>query len=97
MISYKLLFFLPLISTIFTFPLGILLGSKTAQYLSSGLISLSAIISWILFVNFYNSGSNEMIIPILDWLLFSGQFVRPSTREILPKDMFREKMTEGYG
>ena len=74
MISYKLLFFLPLFSTMFTYPLGILLGSKTAQYLSSGLISLSAIISWILFVDFYNTGSNEMIIPILDWLLISGQF-----------------------
>ena len=74
MISYKLLFFLPLISTMFTYPLGTLLGSKTAQYLSSGLISLSAIISWILFLDFYKSGSNEMIIPILDWLLISGQF-----------------------
>jgi len=74
MISYKLLFFLPLISTMFTYPLGTLLGSKTAQYLSSGLISLSAIISWILFIDFYKSGSNEMIIPILDWLLISGQF-----------------------
>ena len=74
MISYKLLFFLPLFSTMFTYPLGMLLGSKTAQYLSSGLISLSAIISWILFVDFYNTGSNEMIIPILDWLLISGQF-----------------------
>jgi NADH-quinone oxidoreductase subunit L len=58
----------------FTYPLGMLLGSKTAQYLSSGLISLSAIISWVLFVDFYNTGSNEMIIPILDWLLISGQF-----------------------
>tara|TARA_B100001059_G_scaffold6994_1_gene5836 strand:+ start:37 stop:1908 length:1872 start_codon:yes stop_codon:yes gene_type:complete len=58
----------------FTYPLGTLLGSKTAQYLSSGLISLSAIISWILFIDFYKSGSNEMIIPILDWLLISGQF-----------------------
>ena len=74
MISYKLLFFLPLFSTMFTYPLGTLLGSKTAQYLSSGLISLSAIISWILFVDFYNTGSNEMIIPILDWLLISGQY-----------------------
>ena len=74
MISYKLLFFLPLFSTMFTYPLGMLLGSKTAQYLSSGLISLSAIISWVLFVDFYNTGSNEMIIPILDWLLISGQF-----------------------
>ena len=74
MISYKLLFFLPLISTIFTYPFGVLLGSKTAQYLSSGLISLSAIISWMLFIDFYKSGSNEMIIPILDWLLISGQF-----------------------
>ena len=74
MISYKLLFFLPLFSTMFTYPLGMLLGSKTAQYLSSGLISFSAIISWVLFVDFYNTGSNEMIIPILDWLLISGQF-----------------------
>ncbi len=74
MISYKLLFFLPLISTIVTYPSGIILGDKTAQYVSSGLISLTAIISWILFIDFYNTGSAETIIPVLDWLLISGQF-----------------------
>ena len=74
MLGYKLLFFLPLISTMFTYPSGILLGSRTAQYLSSFLISLSAVISWVLFINFYNSGSEEIIIPLLDWLMISGQF-----------------------
>ncbi len=74
MLSYKLLFFLPLISTLFTYPSGVFLGSKTAQYLSSSLITLSAIISWILFIDFYNSGSIEVIIPILDWLMISGEF-----------------------
>ena len=74
MLGYKLLFFLPLISTLFTYPSGIFLGSRTAQYLSSSLISLSAIISWILFFDFYNTGSQEVIIPVLDWLMISGQF-----------------------
>ncbi len=74
MLSYKLLFFLPLISTLVTYPSGIFLGDKTAQYLSSALISISAVISWILFIDFYNTGSIETIIPILDWLLISGQF-----------------------
>ncbi len=74
MLSYKLLFFLPLISTLFTYPSGIFFGSKTAQYFSSGLITLSAIISWFLFIDFYNTGSREVIIPILDWLMISGEF-----------------------
>ena len=74
MLSYKFLFFLPLISTIFTYPLGIFLGDKVAQYVSSGLISLSAVLSWLLFIDFYHSGSVETLIPILDWMLISGQF-----------------------
>ncbi len=74
MLGYKLLFFLPLISSLFTYPSGVLLGSKTAQYLSSSLISLSAIISWVLFIKFTNTGSQEIIIPILDWLMISGAF-----------------------
>ena len=74
MLSYKLLFFLPLLSTIITYPSGIFFGDRFAQVISSGLISLSAILSWYFFINFYSSGSAEVIIPILDWLLISGQF-----------------------
>ena len=59
MLSYKLLFFLPLISTIFTYPFGVLLGEKTAQYFSSTLISIAAILSWFLFISFSNSSSSE--------------------------------------
>ena len=55
MLSYKLLFFLPLISTIFTYPFGVLLGEKTAQYFSSTLISIAAILSWFLFISFFSS------------------------------------------
>ena len=74
MLSYKLLFFLPLLSTIVTYPSGIFFGERFAQVISSGLISLSAILSWYFFINFYSSGSSEVIIPVLDWLLISGQF-----------------------
>ena len=74
MLSYKLLFFIPLISTLLTYPSGIILGDRTAQYLSSALISLAAIISWILFIDFHSSGLEESIIPVLDWFLISGQF-----------------------
>ena len=74
MFSYKLLFFLPLISTIFTYPFGVLLGDKTAQYFSSALISIAAILSWFLFIRFSMSPSPEIIIPVLEWFLVSGQF-----------------------
>ena len=74
MLSYKLLFFLPLLSTIVTYPSGIFFGERFAQVISSGLISLSAILSWYFFIDFYSSGSSEVIIPVLDWLLISGQF-----------------------
>tara|TARA_B100001059_G_scaffold14641_1_gene11889 strand:+ start:240 stop:446 length:207 start_codon:yes stop_codon:yes gene_type:complete len=53
MLSYKLLFFIPLISTLVTYPSGIFLGDRTAQFLSSTLISLAAILSWILFIDFH--------------------------------------------
>ena len=74
MLSYKLLFFLPLISTIFTYPFGVLLGEKTAQYFSSTLISIAAILSWFLFISFSSSSSSEIIIPVLEWFFVSGQF-----------------------
>ena len=74
MFSYKLLFFLPLISTIFTYPFGVLLGDKTAQYFSSTLISIAAILSWFLFISFSMSPSPEIIIPVLEWFFVSGQF-----------------------
>ena len=73
MLSYKLLFFLPLISTIFTYPFGVLLGEKTAQYFSSTLISIAAILSWFLFISFSSSSSSEIIIPVLEWFFVSGQ------------------------
>ncbi len=74
MFSYKLLFFFPLISTIFTYPFGVLLGDKTAQYFSSTLISIAAILSWFLFISFSMSPSPEIIIPVLEWFFVSGQF-----------------------
>jgi len=74
MLSYKLLFFLPLISTIFTYPFGVLLGEKTAQYFSSTLISIAAILSWFLFISFSSSSSSEIVIPVLEWFFISGQF-----------------------
>ncbi len=74
MLSYKLLFFLPLISTIFTYPFGVLLGEKTAQYFSSTLISIAAILSWFLFISFSSSSSSEIIIPVLEWCFFCGEF-----------------------
>ncbi len=74
MLSYKLLFFLPLISTIFTYPFGVLLGEKTAQYFSSTLISIAAVLSWFLFISFSSSSSSEIIIPVLEWFFVSGQF-----------------------
>ena len=76
MLSYKLLFFLPLFSTIVTYPSGIFFGERFAQVVSSGLISVSALLSWYFFINFYVSGSSEVIIPVLDWLLISGQFFK---------------------
>ena len=55
-------------------PFGVLLGEKTAQYFSSILISLAAILSWFLFISFSSSSSSEIIIPVLEWFFVSGQF-----------------------
>jgi len=66
MLSYKLLFFIPLISTLVTYPSGVFLGDITAQFLSSALISLAAILSWILFIDFHSSGSVRQ--SFLSWI-----------------------------
>jgi len=74
MIKYQLLFFIPLISTVLTYPAGKLIGDKTAQYLSSGLILAASLLSWYLFIQFVQGSDIEFIVPVLDWLLISGKF-----------------------
>ena len=74
MIKYQLLFFIPLISTVLTYPAGKLIGDKAAQYLSSGLILAASLLSWYLFIQFVQGSDIEFIVPVLDWLLISGKF-----------------------
>ena len=75
MIIYKSLFFIPLLSTVITFPTGILINDRASQLISSFLISTSAIISWFCLFTFINTGLDPFILPISNWILISGSYL----------------------
>ena len=75
MLIYKSLFFIPLISTVITYPAGLFLNDRASQIISSALISLSAAISWFCFFNFTKSNLDPFILPIFDWILISGSYL----------------------
>ena len=75
MFFYKSLFFIPLLSTVITYPVGLFLNDRASQILSSSLISISAFISWYCLFNFINSDLDPFLLPIFDWILISGSYL----------------------
>ena len=75
MLYYKLLFFIPLISTVITYPSGLILNDKVAGLLSSALISIAALLSWFCFFSFLNNNLDPFSLSVLDWILISESYL----------------------
>ncbi|MAV82622.1 MAG: NADH-quinone oxidoreductase subunit L [Pelagibacteraceae bacterium] len=75
MLYYKLLFFIPLISTVITYPSGLILNDKVAGLLSSALISIAALLSWLCFFSFLNNNLDPFSLSVLDWILISESYL----------------------
>ena len=75
MLLFKLLFFIPLLSTVITYPAGLLINDRASQIISSSLISISAIVSWLCLYNYVNDDLNPFVIDIFSWILISGSYL----------------------
>ena len=72
MLLFKLLFFIPLLSTAITYPVGLLINDRASQIISSSLISVSAIVSWLCLYNYVSNDLSPFVIDIFSWILISG-------------------------
>ena len=75
MLLFKLLFFIPLLSTVITYPSGLLINDRASQIISSSLISISAIISWLCLYNYISNDLSPFVIDIFSWILISGSYL----------------------
>ena len=75
MLLFKLLFFIPLLSTVITYPAGLLINDRASQLISSFLISFSAIVSWLCLYNYVSNNLSPFVIDIFSWILISGSYL----------------------
>ena len=75
MLLFKLLFFIPLLSTVITYPAGLLINDRASQIISSSLISISAIVSWLCLYNYVSNDLSPFVIDIFSWILISGSYL----------------------
>ncbi|MFA7414164.1 MAG: NADH-quinone oxidoreductase subunit L [Rhizobium sp.] len=84
MILYKAIVFLPLIGALIAGLFGRQIGSKASEYITSGLMIITAILSWIVFINVGLGGGGEghevIKVDILRWIQSGGIDVEWSLR-----------------
>ena len=66
---YSLILFLPLIGALVTGLFGKSVGARNSELITSILVSISAVLSWIVLSNIgWSYGSNDEVVIILKWL-----------------------------
>ncbi len=70
---YTAIVFLPLIGFLIAGLFGRMIGDKASEYVTSGLVSLSALLSWIAFFSVGYSDAQTQIVPLFTWIQ-SGNF-----------------------
>jgi len=70
---YTAIVFLPLIGFLIAGLFGRMIGTKASEYITSGLVSLGAVLSWVAFYNVGYSDVATQTISILTWIQ-SGNF-----------------------
>ena len=72
---YKLIVFLPLLGAIIAGLFGNRIGAKASEYVTSGLMIIVAILSWIVFVNVgfgAHEGEGVIKVTVLRWIQVGG-------------------------
>lgn len=81
MILYKAIVFLPLIGALIAGLLGRQIGAKASEYITSGLMIVTAVFSWVVFVNVgFGEGHEVIKVPVLRWIQSGGIDVEWSLR-----------------
>ncbi len=81
MIIYKAIVFLPLIGALIAGLFGRQIGSKASEYVTSGLMVITAILSWVVFLQVGFGEHGEVIkVPLLRWIQSGGIDVEWSLR-----------------
>ncbi|WP_421983201.1 NADH-quinone oxidoreductase subunit L [Roseibium sp.] len=65
---YSAILFLPLIGFLIAGLFGRVIGDKACEYITSGLVILAAILSWITFFGFWLGGSELQIVELFRWI-----------------------------
>ncbi|EZQ16628.1 NADH-quinone oxidoreductase subunit L [Aquamicrobium defluvii] len=69
---YQAIVFLPLIGFLIVGLFGTSLGAKASEYITSGLVVVSAALSWIAFFSVGFSDAETFTVPLLRWLQTGG-------------------------
>nr|MEC9417574.1 NADH-quinone oxidoreductase subunit L [Pseudomonadota bacterium] len=65
---YSAILFLPLIGFLIAGLFGRAIGAKASEYITSGLLILAALLSWITFFGFWLGGSEMQIVDLFRWI-----------------------------
>ncbi len=65
---YHLIVFLPLVGFLIAGLFAKSIGSKGCEYITTGLMITSAILSWVAFISFAYSQADPFTIPVLQWI-----------------------------
>ncbi|QLF70114.1 NADH-quinone oxidoreductase subunit L [Peteryoungia desertarenae] len=75
MLIYKAIVFLPLIGFLIAGLFGRQIGAKASEYITTGLMVIVAILSWIVFINVgfgHHEGSEVIKVTVLRWIQSGG-------------------------
>ncbi len=77
---YSAIVFLPLVGFLIAGIFGRTIGAKASEYITSGLLILAALLSWIAFFGFWLGGAEAQSITILRWITSGSLDVNWSIR-----------------
>lgn len=72
MIIYKLIVFLPLLGAIIAGLGGGQIGAKASEYITTGLMLIAAVLSWIVFFTVALGDQEHITVPIMRWVQSGG-------------------------
>lgn len=72
MIIYKLIVFLPLLGAIIAGLGGNQIGAKASEYVTTGLLLIAAVLSWIVFFMVAVGNTEQFTVPVMRWVQSGG-------------------------
>jgi NADH-quinone oxidoreductase subunit L len=72
MLIYKLIVFLPLLGALIVGLGGSSIGAKASEYITTGLMLVVAVLSWIVFFNVALGDQEHITVPVMRWVQSGG-------------------------